>query len=339
MLTLSDDLRIKYDLGNSYIGQNITYEVRLNANMQSKLIYTGQIYYMKPSYLYFKDIVTPYVVDYKWLEDPDSELNNSSNIFKAIDTFTVTINFSTGRSYTSETIKNATTIPTVSIPHIPSIFPDFKEDSGFLFAINARDNLGEIMFSAYPRPAISGTNSLTIPTGYIRTFTAEQLYEQEITPERFDTTQTSYLLNTDGTTSSDFEVIAYYDRENCSRFFLMWITRDNGFLCRPFCKKSTLTESVDTQFITTLDDRQVPYLKSSNFQWELNSNWLTYDEHNAYEALLVSPIVYLYDHETGQRHRVTVTNSEWIERNSQNNKKPFNLTVTVQLDHKENITY
>lgn len=338
MLTLSDDLRIKYDLGDSYIGQNVTYEVRLNANGESTLIYTGQIYYMKPSYLYFKDIVTPYVVDYKWLADPDSELNNSSNIFKVIDTFTVTINFSTGRSYTSETIKNATTIPTVSIPHIPSIFPDFTEDSGFLFAINARGNLGQVKFGTVPKPGTQ-VNVIEIPTGYIRTFTAKQLYAQAITPEWFDTTQTSYMLNTDGTLNGDFEVIAYYDRENCSRFFLMWITRDNGFLCRPFCKKSTLTESVDTQFITTLDDKQVPYLKSSNFQWELNSNWLTYDEHNAYEALLVSPIVYLYDHETGQRHRVTVTNSEWIERNSQNNKKPFNLTVTVQLDHKENITY
>lgn len=336
MLTLSDDLRIYYDLGVSNIGQNVTYEVLLNANGESTLIYTGQIYYMKPSYLYFKDIVTPYVVDYKWL----AELYNSGNVFKVIDTFTVTINFSTGKTYTSETIKNATTIPTVSIPHIPSIIPDFKEDSGFLFAINARENLGKVMFSAYPKPDFSNPPSLTIPTGYIWTFTAKQLYAHAITPEWFDTTQTSYLLNTDGgTADEDFEVIAYYDRENCSRFFLMWMTRDNGFLCRPFCKKSTLTESVDTQFITTLDDRQVPYLKSSNFKWELNSNWLTYDEHNAYEALLVSPIVYLYDHETGQRHRVTVTNSEWIERNSQNNKKPFNLTVTVQLDHKENITY
>lgn len=338
MLTLSDDLRIKYDLGDSYIGQNVTYEVRLNANGESTLIYTGQIYYMKPSYLYFKDIVIPYVVDYKWFADPDSKLNNSDNIFKVIDTFSVTINFSTGRSYTSDTIKNATTIPTVSIPHIPSIIPDFKENSGFLFAINARDNLGQIIISAYPRPQ-GQASTIVIPTGYIRTFTAKQLYAQSLTPEWFDTTQINYMLNTDGATSRGFEVIAYYDRENCSRFFLMWITRDNGFLCRPFCKKSTLTESVDTQFITTLDDRQVPYLKSSNFKFELNSDWLTYDEHNAYEALLVSPIVYLYDHETGERHRVTVTNSEWTERNSQNNKKPFNLTVTVQLDHKENITY
>lgn len=339
MLTLSDDLKINYDLGDSYIGQNVTYEVRLNANEESTLIYAGQIYYMKPSNLYFKDIVTPYVVDYKWLADPDSKLNPSDNKFKVIDTFTVTVNFSTGKSYTSETIKNATTIPTVSIPHIPSIIPYFSNDSEFLLAVNARENLGEIMISQYPKPVILSNTLLKIPTGYIRTFTAKQLYNNSLSPEWMETTQTSYLLNTDGTTDGECEVIAYYDRENCSRFFLMWITRDNGFLCRPFCKKSTLTESVDTQFITTLDDRQVPYLKSSNFKWELNSDWLTYDEHNAYESLLISPIVYLYDSETGKRLRVTVTNSEWIERNSQNNKKPFNLTVTVQLDHKENITY
>ena len=339
MLTLSDDLKINYDLGDSYIGQNVTYEVRLNANEESTLIYAGQIYYIKPSYLYFKDIVTPYVVDYKWLADPDSKLNPSDNKFKVIDAFTVTVNFSTGKSYTSETIKNATTIPTVSIPHIPSIIPYFSKDSEFLLAVNARENLGEIMISQYPKPVILSNTLLKISTGYIRTFTAKQLYNNSLSPEWMDTTQTSYLLNTDGTTDGECEVIAYYDRENCSRFFLMWITRDNGFLCRPFCKKSTLTESVDTQFITTLDDRQVPYLKSSNFKWELNSDWLTYDEHNAYESLLISPIVYLYDSETGKRFRVTVTNSEWIERNSQNNKKPFNLTVTVQLDHKENITY
>lgn len=339
MLTLSDDLKINYDLGDSYIGQNVTYEVRLNANEESTLIYAGQIYYMKPSNLYFKDIVTPYVVDYKWLADPDSKLNPSDNIFKVIDTFTVTVNFSTGKSYTSETIKNATTIPTVSIPHIPSIIPYFSKDSEFLLAVNARENLGEIMISQYTKPVILSNTLLKIPTGYIRTFNAKQLYNNSLSPEWMDTTQTSYLLNTDGTTDGECEVIAYYDRENCSRFFLMWITRDNGFLCRPFCKKSTLTESVDTQYITTLDDRQVPYLKSSNFKWELNSDWLTYDEHNAYESLLISPIVYLYDSETGKRFRVTVTNSEWIERNSQNNKKPFNLTVTVQLDHKENITY
>lgn len=339
MLTLSDDLKINYDLGDSYIGQNVTYEVRLNANEESTLIYAGQIYYMKPSNLYFKDIVTPYVVDYKWLADPDSKLNPSDNKFKVIDTFTVTVNFSTGKSYTSETIKNATTIPTVSIPHIPSIIPYFSKDSEFLLAVNARESLGEIMISQYPKPVILSNTLLKIPTGYIRTFTAKQLYNNSLSPEWMDTTQTSYLLNTDGTTDGECEVIAYYDRENCSRFFLMWITRDNDFLCRPFCKKSTLTESIDTQFITTLDDRQVPYLKSSNFQWELNSDWLTYDEHNAYESMLISPIVYLYDSETGKRFRVTVTNSEWTERNSQNNKKPFNLTVTVQLDHKENITY
>ena len=100
-----------------------------------------------------------------------------------------------------------------------------------------------------------------------------------------------------------------------------------------------MNETVNTEYITTMDDRQVPYLKSSDYKWELNSDWLTYDEQNMYESLLVSQYVYLYDNETGKRLLVNVVNSDWQHKNIQNTKKPFNLTVTVQLDHKENIIY
>lgn len=333
MLTLSDDLRIYYDLGNSYIGQNVTYNVYLSANMQSKLIYTGQIYYMKPSYLYFKDIVTPYVVDNHWFKEP----LDAQTLYAGVNSFTVTVTFSTGYVVTSDVITPTTTIPTIELTDVPSIYPIFKDTSEFFFGFTVNGSTEIYISTSIDTPSYSDSYVYKFDGNGHVCQTAAQLSVTRLDP--IDATQIFGYKSIWSVNDTETKRIAVINDCSYSRFFLMWITRDNDYICRPFCKKSTLTESVDTQFITTLDDRQVPYLKSSNFKWELNSNWLTYDEHNAYEALLVSPIVYLYDNETGQRHRVIVTTSEWIERNSQNNKKPFNLTVTVQLDHKENITY
>ena len=110
-------------------------------------------------------------------------------------------------------------------------------------------------------------------------------------------------------------------------------------MCRPFCKKSTLNESVSTSYITTVNGQKKPYMKNLKFKWTLNSDWLTYNEHNVYESLLISPIVYLYDYDNDKRYVVNVTNAEWTEKNSKNNKKPFNMTVTVEMADEKNIIY
>jgi hypothetical protein len=38
-------------------------------------------------------------------------------------------------------------------------------------------------------------------------------------------------------------------------------------------------------------------------------------------------------------YRVNITNGEWVEKNANNNKKPFNMTVTAELADEKIITY
>lgn len=339
MLTLSDELKIYYDLDSSYKGQNVSYTLAINPDddqSESITVYQGQIYYMNPAYLYYKDIILPYVTDYSWLKNLPQHVNYTSGIFE----FTVTVNFSNGSAYTTDTIQAITTVPTVVSERIPSVLPiKVSEDSEFFFGwlaptVSTRIYRGVDTDSPYVN--YGHLESLDNPgTGHMTCkynwgdYTATN-------PIQYGKSycESLWRYTLDGT----YTKIAEYDEHN-SRFYLIWITRDNDYMCRPFCQRYDLKESVSTSYMTSLTDHNVPYIKSSDFKWTLNSDWLTYSEHNVYESLLISPVVYLYDNETGKLFAVNVTNSEWTEKNSQNNRKPFNLTVSVQLDQKQNLTY
>lgn len=335
MLTLSDDLKQYYNLGDTYVGQNVTYSVTINTvndgNTVSETIYHGQLYYMKPSYLYFKDIIWPYVVDNSWFIP-----GQNPTFYNGTYEFTVTISFSTGTSYTTDTIRAVTDIPTVPTTPIPSILPIFSSDSEFFFAWLCPYDSTSITWSSAIDYMSNTHEIMDDPIGHFNC-TGSYMITSGLVPYDYSHSSIKSLWVYNSADSSESKRIAVYDDH--SRYFLIWITRDNDYMCRPFCKRYDLKENVSTSYITTYDDRNIPYQKSSEYQWILNSDWLTYNEHNVYESLMISQYVYLYDNETGKRYPVNVTNSEWAHKNEQNNKKPFNLTVTVQLNQKQTLIY
>lgn len=123
-----------------------------------------------------------------------------------------------------------------------------------------------------------------------------------------------------------------------SEFYIAWINRYGQFQCQPFCKKWEMKEKVTTANTVTLTDETVPYRKTTEFSWTLNSDWLTYAEHDEYESLLISKYVYLFNSQSNEGYFVNVTDANWIFKNTTNTKKPFNLTVNVTKSQKQNIT-
>lgn len=323
-MTLSDDLRIYYNLGDDYIGQNVSYQLYLVTDYETKHIYTGQIYYMKPSYLYFKDIVTPYLNDYQWIKDFEVGYKHWTGIYE----FTVRVEFGNGQTYTSPTITNTTEIPTVDYNRILSILPK---------------NAGSEFFFGWLSPA--ATDIYTgIKSRYITNISS--LHSDTSGHSKYQWSAGNLLSYSVGMceaiwkyTDGIYTKIAEYNTDEDPRFYLIWVTRDNDYMCRPFCKRSDLTESVSNTYITTVNDVNTPYLKDIKFKWKLNSDWLTYEEYPVYESLLISPVVYLYDTQLNKRYLVNVTDNIWTEKNDNNTKKPFNMTVNIELSQSSNITY
>lgn len=305
MLTLSDEIKIHIDSLNVPAGTSVAYDLYV----YDDLIYKGTLYYTGATDIYIKDIIETYLTDYSWFD----KVGHTEGGWQA----NAMLVFNTGEQFESDVIYNRTVIPTVEISHIPSIVPNNPSDEFFF---------GWLCPTASTK--VSPTNSTS------------DAFTEHFYPSNGHTTviwndlgvKTLFRL------TNQAQKIAVTDDHN-SRFYLLWITRDNDYMCRPFCKKSTLNESVSTTYIHTINNRKNPYLKNSTFTWTLNSDWLTYNEHNVYESLLISPVTYLYDNETGKMYRVNVTDAEWTEKNSNNNKKPFNMTVTVEMADENKITY
>lgn len=305
MLTLSDEIKIHINSLNTDIGTTVSYELFV----YDDLIYKGTLYYTGPMDIYIKDIIETYFIDYNWFD-------NIGHVMGGVEAV-ATLVFSTGDEFVSDVIYNRTEIPTVTLEHIPSIVPNNPSDE-FFFG----------WLCPTPNTRVSSTDSID---DVLPEYTYPSTGYNTVIWNDLDV-KTLYRI------TNKAQKIATTDEHN-SRFYLLWVTRGNDYMCRPFCKKSTLNESVSTTYIQTINNRKTPYLKNSTFKWTLNSDWLTYNEHNVYESLLISPVTYLYDNETGKMYRVNVTDAEWIEKNSNNNKKPFNMTVNVEMADENKITY
>jgi hypothetical protein len=86
-------------------------------------------------------------------------------------------------------------------------------------------------------------------------------------------------------------------------------------------------------------DESRPIIKSVSVSYDLKSDWLSFDEYNAYESIFVSPYIYLYDTKLNHLTPVTCTQKQWVEKNTKNTKKPFNLQITVTANKNQNIVY
>lgn len=328
MLNLSDDLKIHYSFSDEYLNTVITYTVKLclyqTGYTPGDVIYTGQIFYSRPSDLYFKDIVLPYITNYDWFRNRLSEFTSYDDVM----IFKVLITFSNGVELLSEEISNTTTVPTINPVPIPSILPVIRSvDSPFFFSWTSEYD------SSYILGASGAKYNETTNTGH-NTASAAVLKAIQGSETSFNIIT---LQNIDGSQMTSKSPNIQYDHN--SRYYLIWITRSNSYLCRPFCSKNTLNETVSTSYITDLNSHNRPYLKESTFKWTLNSDWLSFIEHNEYESLLISPYVYLYDNELDKMHSVNITDSSWSFKNNTNTKRPFNLTVNLELNKKQNNLY
>lgn len=305
MLTLSDEIKIHIDSLGVPVGTSVAYDLYV----YNDLIYKGTLYYTGATDIYIKDIIETYLTDVSWFGKVGHTVGGWQAKAKLV--------FSTGDEFESDVIYNRTVIPTVEMTHIPSIVPN---------------NPSAEFFFGWLCPT---TNTKVSPTNSTSDALTEHSYSS--------TGHTTVIWNDLGVKTlfrlaNQAQKIAVTDDHN-SRFYLIWITRNNDYMCRPFCKKNTLTESVTTNYVYSVTNRKNPYMKASKYNWKLNSDWLTYDEHNVYESLLISPIVYLYDNVEGKMYRVNVVDTEWTEKNAKNNKKPFNMTVNVELADEKTIIY
>lgn len=166
-------------------------------------------------------------------------------------------------------------------------------------------------------------------------------------PGVLDTTDFKYLavapVHGIGTTPQwndikDNIIIAEYD-DCVADYYLIWCDRTGGYQCQPFRKKSTLSEDIATSTLTNSYNEERPYLRSVTNKWTLNSDWLSYDEYQAYESIFTSPYTYLFDTKFNELTPVICTDKSWAEKTNKNTNKPFNLKITVTENKKQNIIY
>ena len=137
---------------------------------------------------------------------------------------------------------------------------------------------------------------------------------------------------------SNSVILAQFDSCNAD-YYLIWCDRTGGYQCQPFHKKTTMTEDIQTTTITNILDETRPMLRAVSNSWQLNSDWLSYDEYKAYESIFTSPYTYLFDVKHNELTPVVCTEKKWVEKTKSNNNKPFNLKITVTANTTQNILY
>lgn len=164
-------------------------------------------------------------------------------------------------------------------------------------------------------------------------------------------TGNDYTINIDGTSlyeakelwlsDLNFNVkVKLAEIEDCpSKYYLIWMDRSGAYQCQPFSKKSTRMEEVTKTKITNFleEDRVVGV--SIKDSWRLNTDWLSEEEYKAYDSIITSPYLYLYDTEVDRGYWVNCKNNKWEEKTVKNNKKLFNMSVEVESIAPTNITY
>lgn len=166
-------------------------------------------------------------------------------------------------------------------------------------------------------------------------------------PGVFDTTNFKYLavapvhgIDTEPQWDDIKENIIIAEYDDCvADYYLIWCDRTGGYQCQPFRKKSTLSEDIATSTLTNSYNEERPYLRSVTNKWTLNSDWLSYDEYQAYESIFTSPYTYLFDTKFNELTPVICTDKSWTEKTNKNTNKPFNLKITVTENKKQNIIY
>lgn len=124
-----------------------------------------------------------------------------------------------------------------------------------------------------------------------------------------------------------------------SDYYLIWIDRTGAYQCQPFNGKVTLSESLSTNYRYDSIDTEVPFNKKVTDKWNLNSNWLTYEEYKAYESIFTSKYLYLFDTKNDEGWEVVLDTNKWTEKTKENKDKMFNLQLDMHSARPQNILY
>lgn len=130
------------------------------------------------------------------------------------------------------------------------------------------------------------------------------------------------------------------DVDECpAPFYAIWMDRTGAYQCQPFRGNAIFKESINTTNLLNSYGETRPGLKEVASSWTLYTEWLNDEQHKAYESILTSPYIYLYDVENDMGHWVNCTDSNWQDKTFKQQKKLFNLNITLKENNNENILY
>lgn len=130
------------------------------------------------------------------------------------------------------------------------------------------------------------------------------------------------------------------DVDECpAPYYLIWIDRTGAYQSQPFRGKTTLSESISTNYRYDMIDREIPIDKKVTNKWTLNSEWLNYEQYKAYESIFTSKFLYLFNTEYDEGYEVVLDTNEWIEKTKDNRDKLFNLQLELHEGRPQNIIY
>lgn len=176
---------------------------------------------------------------------------------------------------------------------------------------------------------------------YVQSRTYGQVIAASLTGDDYTTATTNvdeiYLMPFDINTAN---AAKWAEVDECpAPYYLIWIDRSGAYQCQPLEGKCTLSESISTSYRVNAIDESIPYNKTITNRWKLNSGWLNYDQYKAYESIMTSKYLYLYDTENDEGHEVVIDTNEWTEKTQQNKDKAFNLQIDVHATRPQNILY
>lgn len=366
---LNEPIILYFTLPTSYTGKNVTYTVT-DVNTD-KVIYTGEIYATgQPQQLYLNDIIYLTTDTYDWFRNDSNTYKQSMLIVGAPIISDIKITFDGSINYTINDIVHGYTYPNATggpqtvadneigtvnawtgiLPRLPkltdpgALTPQNDFFAMFTLPYTSTTASRPDAFMQFRLYDVNGNNRRyvesieTIPkAGYMKyVIGSMRLYSNFYNSANNELGYLTAAISARDGYDSNETIIAYVDNDPAD-YYVMWINRFGTWQCQPLCSKWELTEKVTTNSITTVYDETIPYQKSSEFNWKLNTHWLNYAEHEEFQSLLTSKYVYLYNTKTHEGHYVTITDSNWTFKNSVNTNKPFNLTVNLTKSIKQNI--
>lgn len=158
----------------------------------------------------------------------------------------------------------------------------------------------------------------------------------DITSKGDIVTARNYKINS--LTLTNYTILARIDK--CpADYYLIWVDRTGAYQCQPFNKRVDYQENIKTNSITNHLNITHPYRKDIQSSWVLNSDWLTESEYKAYESILVSPYIYLFDTKNDMGWWVNCNVETYADQKYKNGKKLFNMNIKVESNSQQNILY